>query len=259
MSFQPISAKLSVNELFGGSITFLECKAHADQEGHNLNLVQRVSTHSCGTLPKKAEALRGISPRLRGMFIAVKVSWSTRQAVAAGGAKACRQTLEGGCGMKVKDVMTPNAKAIWLTESLADAAKLMWENDCGVLPIIKDGRKVIGMITDRDICMAMAMRDTKPSGISVEEVMTGQVYAVKPEDNIDQALQTMQEHKIRRLPVISSEGELEGILSMNDVVLNARDSKGAAKGSINYGEVVKTYQAICQHPVPAAASATASM
>jgi CBS domain-containing protein len=158
--------------------------------------------------------------------------------------------------MKVKDVMTPNAEAIWLTESLADAAKLMWENDCGVLPIIKDGRKVIGMITDRDICMAAAMRDSNPSGISVEEVMTGQVYTVKPEDNIDQALQTMQEHRIRRLPVVSAEGELEGILSMNDVVLNA---KGSKEGSIRYADVVKTYQAICEHPVPVAASSTASV
>ena len=60
--------------------------------------------------------------------------------------------------MKVKEVMTPNVKAIWLTESLADAAKLMWENDCGVLPIIKDSRKVIGMITDRDICHRGAAR-----------------------------------------------------------------------------------------------------
>jgi len=60
--------------------------------------------------------------------------------------------------MKVKEVMTPNVKAIWLTESLADAAKLMCENDCGVLPIIKDSRKVIGMITDRDICHRGAAR-----------------------------------------------------------------------------------------------------
>ncbi len=150
--------------------------------------------------------------------------------------------------MKVKDLMTPNATAIWLTESLADAAKLMWENDCGVLPIIKDGRKVIGMITDRDICMAAAMKDRNPSGISVEEVMTGQVYAVNAEDNIDQALQAMQEHKIRRLPVVSSEGELEGILSMNDVVLRARSLDGEAADSIEYGDVVKTYQAICQAP-----------
>ena len=157
--------------------------------------------------------------------------------------------------MKVKEIMTPNAKAIWLTESLAYAAKLMWENDCGVLPIIKDGRKVIGMVTDRDICMATAMRDTNPSHVSVEEVMTGQVYSVNSEDDIDQALEAMQEHKIRRLPVVNAEGELEGILSLNDVVLNAK-GKG---DSIAYRDVVKTYQAICQHPVPATASATAGM
>src|SRR6185369_9373583 len=120
------------------------------------------------------------------------------------------------------EIMTPNPKAIWLTESLVDAAELMWKNDCGVLPIIRDGRKVIGMITDRDICMAVTMRDMNPSGVSVEEVMTGQVYSVNPEDDLDQALETMQEHKIRRLPVVNAEGELEGILSMNDVVLNAK-------------------------------------
>ncbi|HEU4873681.1 MAG TPA: CBS domain-containing protein [Pyrinomonadaceae bacterium] len=150
--------------------------------------------------------------------------------------------------MKVKEVMTPNAKAIWLTESLSDAAEMMWENDCGVLPIIKDGRTVIGMITDRDICMAVAMRDRNPSGVSVEEVMTGQVYSVNPEDDVDQALQAMKEHKVRRLPVVNDNGELEGILSMNDVVL-------AAGEGIDYSDVVKTYQAICSHPVPAAASA----
>lgn len=160
--------------------------------------------------------------------------------------------------MKVKEVMTPNAKAIWLTESLADAAQLMWENDCGVLPIIKDGRKVIGMITDRDICMAVAMRDWNPSGVSVEEVMTGQVYSVNTEDDIDQALQTMQEHKIRRLPVINAEGELEGILSMNDVVLRANSAGDTAGDSIAYDDVIKTFQAICEHPVPAAAAASAT-
>ena len=155
--------------------------------------------------------------------------------------------------MKVKEIMTPDAKAIWLTESLADAAQLMWENDCGVLPIIKDGRKVIGMITDRDICMAAAMRNANPSSVSVEEVMTGLVYSLSPEDEIDQALKAMQEHKIRRLPVVNAEGELEGILSMNDVVLNAK----ATGDSIAYDDVVKTYQAICQRPVAATASAAA--
>ena len=88
--------------------------------------------------------------------------------------------------------------------------------------------------------------------------MTGQVYAVKPEDNIDQALQLMQQHRIRRLPVINPEGELEGLLSMNDIVLHAQAPDAAARGPIDYGDVVKTYQAICQHPVPAAATSTPS-
>jgi CBS domain-containing protein len=158
--------------------------------------------------------------------------------------------------MKVKEIMTPNVEAIWLTESLADAAELMWKHNCGVLPVIKDGRKVIGLITDRDICMAAVMRDSKPSTVSIEEVMTGQVYSVDPEDNVDQALEAMQEHKVRRLPVINAEGELEGILSMNDVVLHADD---AATESIDYSDIVKTFQAICQHPAPAAASATAAV
>ena len=150
--------------------------------------------------------------------------------------------------MKVKEIMTPNAKAIWLTESLADAAQIMWENDCGALPIIKDGRKVIGMITDRDICMAIAMRDKNPSGVSVEEVMTGQVYFVNVEDDIDLALQTMQEHKIRRLPVVNTDGELEGILSMNDLVLKATAAEG--DDAIVYDDVIETYRAICEHPAP---------
>ena len=157
--------------------------------------------------------------------------------------------------MRVKDVMTSDAKAIWITESLAEAAKEMWENDCGALPIVKDGQKVVGMITDRDICMASAMRDRNPSAISVAEVMNTTVYAAEPEQDIEQALKTMREHKIRRLPVINPAGELEGIVSMNDIVLRAKARNGK-KPAIDYAAVVKTYQAICEHPVPMAKPAT---
>lgn len=149
--------------------------------------------------------------------------------------------------MKVKEVMTPNAKAIWITESLAAAAKEMWENDCGALPIIKD-RKVVGMITDRDICMGAAMRDRSASHISVEEVMNATVYAAEPEEEVEQALQTMRQHRIRRLPVLNPEGELQGILSMTDIVLKAKANGNQAP--IDYVDVIKTYQAICEHPLP---------
>lgn len=68
----------------------------------------------------------------------------------------------------------------------------------------------------------------------------------------------MQEHQIRRLPVINPEGELEGIVSMNDIVLNANAPDGTAGDSIDYADIVKTYQAICQHPLPATARSSAS-
>ena len=150
--------------------------------------------------------------------------------------------------MKVKDVMTANPKAIWLTESLADAAKEMWEHDCGVLPIIKDGLKVVGMITDRDICMATALKDRSPSSISVEEVMNGVIYSTEPEQDIEVALATMREHKVRRLPVLNANGEVEGMLSINDIVLKAKASNGK-KPEQPYSELVKTLQAICSHSV----------
>jgi CBS domain-containing protein len=152
--------------------------------------------------------------------------------------------------MKVEELMTKDAKAIWVTESLADAAKSMWEHNCGILPVIKDGRKVVGLITDRDICMAAAMRERNPSGISVEEVMTGKVYSAMPGDDIHQALETMREHRVRRLPVVGPEGELEGILSMNDIVLSAKERDGKKTPEIAYTDVMKTFQAICEHPLP---------
>jgi CBS domain-containing protein len=151
--------------------------------------------------------------------------------------------------MKVKDVMTVDPVAIWLTESLASAAKSMWENDCGILPIIKDGRKVVGVITDRDICMATAVRNRPESTISVEEVMSAKIFSVKPDDDVHTALQLMQDHKVRRLPVMSEEGELQGMLSMNDIVLKAQETNGK-KPPLTFHDVVKTYKAICEHPVP---------
>jgi CBS domain-containing protein len=151
--------------------------------------------------------------------------------------------------MKVKELMTVDPMAIWITESLASAAKSMWENDCGILPIVKDGGKVVGVITDRDICMATAIRNRPESTISVEEVMTRDVFSVTPNDDVHKALQLMQEHKVRRLPVLNAEGELKGMLSMNDVVLKAQEPNGK-KPPLTFHDVVKTYKAICEHPVP---------
>jgi CBS domain-containing protein len=151
--------------------------------------------------------------------------------------------------MKVKEVMTEQPAAVWITDSLASAAISMWENDCGILPILKDDRKVVGLITDRDICMATAIRNRPESTISVEEVMSGTVYSVAPNDDIHKALEVMREHKLRRLPVLDKAGQLKGIVSMNDIVLRAEEANGK-KPPLTYHDIVKTYKAICEHPLP---------
>jgi CBS domain-containing protein len=184
----------------------------------------------------------------RGTFIAPKNIVRVHTSV--------HTTLQGESAMQVKDIMTPEPKAIWLTQSLTDAARLMWENDCGVLPIIKDGRTVVGVITDRDVCMAATMNARNPSAVSVEEVMTGEVFSVTPDDDVDQALQLMRDHQVHRLPVISEEGELQGILSLNDVILNAKTKPEG--DSIAYGDLVTTFQAIGQHRLPMQASSVAA-
>src|SRR4026207_169125 len=89
--------------------------------------------------------------------------------------------------MKVKEMMTGDTVTCDLNVSLAEAAAAMWENDCGILPVSKDGEEIVGVITDRDICMGASMRDRSLSRISVEEIMTGALYSTSPEDDVDRA------------------------------------------------------------------------
>jgi CBS domain-containing protein len=151
--------------------------------------------------------------------------------------------------MKVKEVMTSNAQTCMPETSLATAAMMMWEKDCGVLPVVNVSDKVVGMITDRDICMGAATKQRDPSTIAVAEVISGDAYLCKSDDDVRDALKTMKEKRVRRLPVIDAEGNLQGVLSMNDVVLRAKGN-GAKKQDLSYGDVMQTFKAICEHPAP---------
>jgi CBS domain-containing protein len=159
--------------------------------------------------------------------------------------------------MKVKEVMSTNPKVCTLGDNLSAAAGLMWEHDCGILPVVAEGGKVVGLITDRDICMAANLKNQRLSNLAVEDVISGDVYACKAEEDIRSALETMQENKVRRLPVIAADGTLQGILSMNDVVLKADEPKEKKAPELSYGDVVNTYKSICQHRVTLQAQATA--
>ena len=141
--------------------------------------------------------------------------------------------------------MTRDVQTCRLETNLADAAMRMWRNDCGVLPVVADGEKVVGMITDRDICMAAATKHRDTANIHVSEVTSGKVYGCSPDVDIHEALKIMREKQVRRLPIIRAEDEkLVGILSLNDVALM---EQGGAKAKLSAEDVEQTMRAICAH------------
>ena len=128
--------------------------------------------------------------------------------------------------------------------NLAAAAMQMWRGDFGVMPVVAGG-KVVGMITDRDICIAAATKHRDPANIRVKEVISGKVYGCSPDRDIHEALKIMQQKQVRRLPIISAEdGRLAGILSMNDVALK---EQGGAKAELSAEDVETTMRGICAH------------
>lgn len=158
--------------------------------------------------------------------------------------------------MKTKEVMTPKVQTCMPETSLATAAMMMWESDCGVLPVVNVSAEVVGMITDRDICMGAASKRRDPATIAVSEVISGETYTCQADDDVRDALMTMKEKRVRRLPVMDSEGNLKGILSMNDVVLRAREN--GKKLDLSYGDVIRAFQGLCAHRAPQTEQSTAS-
>jgi len=148
--------------------------------------------------------------------------------------------------MKVQDVMTHDVHTCAPTTNLAAVAELMWRNDCGALPIV-DGGKLKGIVTDRDICIALGTRNVRASDLTAAEVVGEQMTTTcAASDDLHHALRIMRAHKLRRLPVIDREGSLEGILCLNEVVLRAQ--KGDRKANdISYEDAVATLKAICEH------------
>ena len=148
--------------------------------------------------------------------------------------------------MKVRRIMTSNVAACSPDANLSAAAGLMWRHDCGVIPVIDENRKVVGVITDRDICMAAAMSNRPASQIAVSEIISGEVFACAPEDEVSEALAIMQRNRVLRLPVVDQVGTLQGILSMNDIVLRAEDGRKRGGDGISYAEVINTRKVIGQ-------------
>ena len=147
--------------------------------------------------------------------------------------------------MKVKEVMSSEPCVCAPHTNLAEAAALMLKADCGILPIVTDGQ-LVGVVTDRDLYIALATRNRLASELTVGEVVQQPIYTCSPDDDVLAALETMREHRIRRLVVGGFGGTVIGVVSMNDIVLAA-----GAKKALNDTQVANALRAICAHHHPA--------
>jgi CBS domain-containing protein len=114
--------------------------------------------------------------------------------------------------MKVEDIMTRDVRSCAPEESLSSAAQIMWEVDCGAVPVVDTERRVIGIITDRDICMASHLQGVPLGDASVNSSMARDIKCCGPHDSPATVQALMQQHKIRRVPVVDADRRLIGIV-----------------------------------------------
>jgi CBS domain-containing protein len=150
--------------------------------------------------------------------------------------------------MKVERIMTRNVVTCNQNDTLNTAAQLMRENDCGCVPVISaDGSgAVVGMLTDRDICMAAYTQGKTLMQLPVTCAMAKKVITCKPTDDIRHAEALMRDNRIRRLPVVDDNGKLVGIVSLNDIAREAEAERRSGAKEISGPEVVETLAGICQ-------------
>jgi len=140
--------------------------------------------------------------------------------------------------MRVHEVMTKNPACCYASSSALTAATIMQQRDIGVLPVVQDPftPRLAGVVTDRDLCLHVVASGRDPAHIWIRECMTEDPICCAVEDDVRHALELMEEHQVRRLPVVNAKREVAGILSLSDLV---------GKGSISSGEIATALRTIC--------------
>lgn len=125
-------------------------------------------------------------------------------------------------------VMTRNVRTCSADDSLNQAARIMWEVDCGAVPVIDSDGKLIGIVTDRDVCMAAYTRGQPIWACVVGSVMSTPSHHCAPHHSVEQIAEIMREHQIRRVPVTDSAGQLVGLVSLADLARYVDSNAGSS-------------------------------
>jgi CBS domain-containing protein len=124
--------------------------------------------------------------------------------------------------LKVNELMTRDVHCCAASDTLERAAELMWRHDCGCVPVVDERSHVVGMLTDRDICMAAYRRRVPLSEVLVGDAMSGEAYTCSAEQPVGVAEKLMQTRQVRRVMVTEPSGKLVGLLSIADIARETR-------------------------------------
>ena len=127
-------------------------------------------------------------------------------------------------GQRIREIMTSNPSTVEPDKTVVDAARIMKQEDAGVVPVTENGR-LTGMVTDRDIAIRVVAEGRDPQSTPVREVASKDLVTVDPEQDLDEALRLMAKHQVRRLPVVEEDGRLVGVVAQADVARHGDDTK----------------------------------
>ncbi len=146
--------------------------------------------------------------------------------------------------MNISEVMTKNVKSCGQNDSLSYAARLMWENDCGCVPIVDGEGHVTAMLTDRDICMAAYTQNRPLSDMPVSSASSRGVFFARASDSVESAERLMQQKQVRRIPILDDDRRLIGILSLNDLARAQHTFGHKAHNGLSTDSIADTIAAI---------------
>jgi CBS-domain-containing membrane protein len=151
--------------------------------------------------------------------------------------------------MKIDEIMTRDVRGISPDDTLGTAAQIMWENDCGAVPVIESDGRLVGIVTDRDICMAAQLQGTPLHESRVSSAMARDVKTCSPRDTPVTVQAIMQQNKIRRVPVVDAQGRLVGIVTLGDLAYLVSRRPDGADG-MTWTAVGHTLAAVSQPRFP---------
>lgn len=121
--------------------------------------------------------------------------------------------------MKCKDIMTPNPRTCSPQDLSIEPGKIMRDEDVGIVPVVEENQKLVGVVTDRDLCLGVVAEGKHPREVKIADCMSEELITCKPEDNVQKAQELMQEYQVRRIPVVDNQGRIVGMIAQADIAL----------------------------------------